>query len=268
MLKDRYDNPISTTSTAAQAHYDSAVEGILAGQAHMVEGFDQVVEADPGFAMGHSGRARAQLVCGNVAGAQKSMATAQALSGGITRQEVAHINTMGALVQGDMKRAYPAIREHVAEHPRDVLLAQTCTSVFGLIGFSGQPGRESEQLAYTNFLLSHYGDDWWCLSQHAFALCETGQLDKASQMIDQSLALYPRSAHSAHVRSHIHYEVGETRVGIDYLKDWMPSYHHSGLLHSHLSWHAALWAMEVGDIDLMWQLVDADVAPRGGPSTC
>lgn len=261
MLNDQYDNPISTASTAAQSYYIEAVDKILAGAPHMVEAFDAVVDADPGFALGHSGLARAKLIGGDMAGAQASMKTAASLSGGVTSRETAHINAMNLMASGDIKNAYGAIRQHVAEHPRDAMLAQTCTSVFGMIGFSGQPGREAELLAYTNFLLPHYGEDWWCLSQHAFSLCETGQIDKASAMIDHSLSLNPRSSHSAHVRSHTYYEAGETQTGISYLQDWLPDYDRSGLMHGHLSWHIALWAMETGDVEQMWRLVDADVAP-------
>ena len=47
--------------------------------------------------------------------------------------------------------------------------------VFGLIGFSGQVGREIDLLEYTQKLLPHYTDDWWMISMHAISLCETGQ---------------------------------------------------------------------------------------------
>ena len=109
--------------------------------------------------------------------------------------------------------AYAAIRAHADTWPRDALVAQTCSSVFGLIGFSGQPGREAETLAFVAGLLPHYGEDWWIISQYAFALCETGNLSKADQVIDRALALKSDSAHGAHVRSHVTYEMGETAAG-------------------------------------------------------
>jgi len=130
-----------------------------------------------------------------------------------------------------------------------------------LIGFSGQPGREAEILAYMAALLPHYGEDWWCLSQYAFALCENGVQDKASTIIDQSLELNPRNANGAHVRSHIYYETGETDLGITYLAKWLKPYDRAGYLDGHLSWHAALWSLEQGDVETMWQRIDADVKP-------
>jgi hypothetical protein len=183
------------------------------------------------------------------------------LTGGITGREKGHVAAMGMLINGQMPEGYHAIRAHVAEYPRDAMLAQTCSSVFGLIGFSGQPGREAETLAFTSFLLPHYGEDWWCLSQYAFALCETGQLARASEMIDRSLALNDRNANGAHVRAHVHYEARETTAGIEYLDDWLGGYDRSALLHGHLSWHVGLWAMTQGDTDTMWRKLDADVAP-------
>jgi hypothetical protein len=133
--------------------------------------------------------------------------------------------------------------------------------VFGLIGFSGRPGREAEILAYTAGLLPHYGEDWWMLSQYAFALCENGDLERADAVIERSLALNPRNANGAHVRSHVHYESGETSRGIAYLEDWLTGYDRSGGLHGHLCWHAALWSLEQGDVDAMWRRIDGDVRP-------
>lgn len=261
MLHDRYDNPISAASATARDLYVEAVDRLLGAAPGMEEGFAAVVEADPGFALGHCGLARARQVLGKVPDARAAMATARSCADGLPSTEAAHIHAMGLLIDGKTPDAYRAIRAHVAQHPRDVMLAQTCTSVFGLIGFSGQPGREAELLAYTTSLSPHYGDDWWFLSQQAFSLGETGQTSRAAAMIDQSLALNPRNAHGAHIRAHIHYEVGETAAGVAYMNEWLRDYDKTGLMHCHLSWHVALWALEQGDADLMWRTIDAGVVP-------
>ena len=193
--------------------------------------------------------------------AQEGRAKAIEVANGVTERERAHLEAMDLLIQGKGGEAYPKIRAHVDEYPRDVMVAQTCTSVFGLIGFSGQPGREAEQLAYTTRLAPHYGDDWWFLSMHAFAQAEVGQTAKAAETIERSLAGNPRAAHGAHVKAHIHYESGETQAGFAYLRDWYRDYEREAPLHCHISWHIALWALEGGDQDLMWRTVDAAVAP-------
>ena len=260
-MKDRYDNLITTTSPKARDHYIDAVDLLLAGQAVIVEAFEKAVGADPGFALGYAGMARGCQFGGNMEGAKSAMAKAEEMAKAGDAREQSHINAFALLIAGKSAEAYAAIRAHVDEYPRDALVAQTCSSVFGLIGFSGQPGREAEILAYTAALLPHYGDDWWCLSQYAFALCENGVQDKASTIVDRSLGMNPLNANGAHVRSHIYYEMGEEGLGLDYLVDWLKPYDRSGYLHGHLSWHAALWSLEQGDLDTMWTRIDSDVKP-------
>jgi hypothetical protein len=162
-MKDRYNNPISTPSVAARDSYVAAVDLLLAGEPWLVPAFEAVVEADPGFALGFAGLARAHQFSGDMLGAKGAKEKARTLTTGLTPREHGHINAMGLLIDGSSD-ADALIRAHVADYPRDALIAQTCSSVFGMIGFSGRPGREAELLAYTASLLPHYGEDWWCLS--------------------------------------------------------------------------------------------------------
>jgi hypothetical protein len=110
-------------------------------------------------------------------------------------------------------------------------------------------------------LAPHYGEDWWMLTQHAFSLCEVGKLAEAGKLVDRSLAIKRDHSHAAHVRSHVYYEAGNLTDGVKFLEDWMPSYSRDGMMYGHLAWHAALWALEQGDMDKMWAWVDEEVKP-------
>ena len=264
MLKDRYDNPVSTGSQAAGDAYVAALDLLLEGQAGPVAGFEQALTHDAGFALGWCGLARSHHFAGNMEQARSAMDRAHALTDAATVREKSHVEALGLMISGQLPQAYAAIRAHVQEHPRDALIAQTCSSIFGLIGFSGQPGREAEMLAFNASLLPHYGEDWWAISQYAFALCETGNLALADVKIDQAMALNPRNAHGAHVRSHVSYEAGETEAGRTYLANWLAGYDPSGVMFTHLNWHEALWALAQGDLEAMWARVDAAVAPEAG----
>ena len=46
----------------------------------------------------------------------------------------------------------------------------------------------------------------------------------------------------------------------------MPNYDRRSLLHGHLSWHQALWALYDGDETEMWEVVDASVSQEKGSS--
>lgn len=262
MKRDQYDNAISTSSDRARDAYVEGLDLLLAGEAGITRAFRRSVDADPGFVLGHVALARGHQFEGDLVAARAAMAEARRLPGPLSHREASHLHAMGLLIDGRTAEAHDAIRGHVDTCPRDALVAQTCSSVFGLIGFSGKPGREAEILAYTASLLPHYGEDWWCLSQYAFALCETGNLPDADSYIERSLAINPRNANGAHVRSHIHYETGETGLGLDYLEHWLRDYDRSGYMYGHLSWHAALWSLERGDTGAMWQRVHDDILPE------
>jgi len=261
MLRDRYDNPVSTESHAARDAYVQGVDLFIGGDAGVESALEQAIAHDGGFAMAHLAIARAKQGLGKPAEVGVPLARARELAGGGTKQEASAIDALGLLAEGKAPLAYPKIRAHVAEFPRDVLLAQTRTSVFGLIGFSGQPGREAEQLAYTTSLASHYGDDWWFLCQHAFAQMEVGQLEPARRNVDRSLELNPKPAHAVHVKAHLHYECGETAAGLAYLSSYQSELDRAAQLHCHISWHVGLLALETGDLETMWRVIDEDIAP-------
>ncbi|MBT3557324.1 MAG: tetratricopeptide repeat protein [Rhodospirillales bacterium] len=261
MLEDRYGNSLSTKSSAARDAYVDGVDRYLAAEQGTVQAFEAAIALDEQFALAHVGLARACQITGDAASASAAMEAARTHAGSLTEREGNHIAALGLLIDGKSAAAYKAIRAHLETCPRDVMAAQTCTGVFGLIGFSGLPGREAEQLAFTSGLVSSYADDWWFLAQHAFAQVEAGQTGPATDTIERSLAGNPRNANGAHIRAHIYYEAGETEEGISYVSDWLPDYAKGGTLHCHISWHVALWALECGDIETMWNVIDTDVAP-------
>ena len=263
MLTDRYDNPLSTASDAARGAYVEGVDAFLAAGPGGEAAFRRAIEADTNLAVAHVALARQLQMLSRMDEAREAAATARALAEKASAREAAHVNAIALLIEGRGPDAYKAILEHIRDHPRDAMVVQPCIGVFGLIGFSGQPGREAEQLAFTQALLPHYCEDWWFLGSHAFSQVEAGQTAKAAETVERSLAGNPRNGNSAHYKSHIHYEAGETEAGLSYIADWRKDYDKEALLHCHIAWHEALWALEQGDAERMWRVVDADIAPGG-----
>lgn len=262
MLKDRYDCPLTTTSHQTRDGYVAALDLMLEGQAGIQAGFEAVTQSDPEFALGWAGLARAHQYGGDMVAAQAAIRQARACATVATEREISQISVLELMLQGKMAAALSAVYAHLQQYPRDAMIAQTSSSIFGLIGFSGQSGREAEMLAFNARLLPHYGDDWWAISQYAFALCETGNLREADRQIDHAMALNPRNAHGAHVRAHVSYELGETATGRAFLRDWLSGYDRAGVMFTHLNWHDALWALAQGDIAAMWARIDDAVAPE------
>lgn len=258
---DSYGNTLSTRSDAAVTQYDAGIRLFLGAFYGATEAFGAAVEADPDFALGHAALARALMMQGRMPEAKDAMSRAAGLAPETDEREQAHIAAFAALLDGQPAEARRRVQAHVLDHPRDALAAQMCANVFGLIGFSGDVGREAALLAYTETLLPHYPDDWWMMSVHAASLCETGRIAESQALMERSLALNPRNANGAHFWSHAQYEAGDIAGGRRYLAEWIEGYDRRAVLHGHLSWHIALWALHDGDEATMWAAVDGGVRP-------
>lgn len=268
MLTDRYGQPISTSSQAARDAYIVGVDCLLSASHGDQARLMQATEADPDFAVAHAALARARFLMADVAGARQSAARARELAARTTPREQGHVDALCLAIEGKPVEALAATQAHLAQHPRDAMVASPATGVFGLIGFSGRQGREPEQVAFLETLRAELADDWWFQAVYAFALEEVGRLDEAFDLIERSMATNPRNAHGAHIKAHVLYEQGEDRAALDYLESWLPAYPREGLMHCHISWHVALFALMVGDTARAWQVYEAQVHPGGawGPA--
>ena len=263
MLEDRYVLSLSTASAVACDAYVAGVDCILAATVGAERHLGRAIDADPAFALAHAALARAHFVVAKVPEARASMARAKELVAGATPRERGHVNALALAIEGKPVDALAATREHLAGHPRDAMVANPATGVFGLIGFSGRQEREAEQYDFLRRLAPSYGTDWWFDMALSFAACEYGRLDEARMLIERSMAANPASGHGAHIKAHVLYECGEHAAGLDYLERWLPGYAREALMHCHLSWHVALFALALGDAAKAWQAYRSAVHPGG-----
>lgn len=268
MQHDRYGLPITTGSAVARDAYVAGVDCVLSAAHGDRDHLARAVMADAGFALAHAALARARFLVADVAGAREAAARARALAPGTTPREQSHIEALCLAIDGKPVDALAATRRHLAEHPRDAMVAAPATGVFGLIGFSGRQDREPEQLAFLDALKPHLADDWWFQSVYAFALEEMGHLDEALDIIERSMAANPANAHGAHIKAHVLYERGEDAAGLAWLDSWLPTYPRDGLMHCHISWHVAMFALVLGDGARAWRIYREQVHPGGawGPA--
>src|ERR1700678_3294901 len=193
MLTDRYELPLSTTSSGAQDAYLQGCEAKLTMYPGAIEAFDRAIAADPGFALAHVARAHVLLERGDTAAAREAMVVAKSLAGGLSTRETSHIAFFDLLAAGDSDAALAALPAHLNAWPRDALVVGTAAFTNGLIGSSGRAGQKRALLALLDGLAPRYGDDWWFTAHHGMALSENGQRDDARPKIDRSFDQNPKN---------------------------------------------------------------------------
>ena len=91
MLADRYDLPLSTSSAAACDAYVQGYELALTLYPGAVEAFDRALDADPGFALPHVGKAQVLMREGKAVAARAALAAAKDAAAGVSAREAGHI---------------------------------------------------------------------------------------------------------------------------------------------------------------------------------
>jgi hypothetical protein len=240
----------------------TGVDRLLSADAGIVAAFEQAVAADESFALAHLGLARTLQVQGGGSEIKGPLDRGLALVMGTTSREQGQIAIFEQILTGRGGAAILAILAHLKAWPGDAMVLAPITGVFGLIGFSGEAGREAEQLAVLEPFASAYGDDWWFRMVLAFAEIEPHEYDRGRQIIETSLRGFGRNAHGAHIRAHLFYELGERKAGLAYLDDWSRDYSSEGQLHCHISWHRALWSLETGRRERAWKIYRTCLKPN------
>lgn len=259
MSQDRFGLPVDCDSPAAVALYIEGLDLLLSANAGAVERLNGALDLAPDFALAHAAKARlAQMY------AQPSVAREQA---NIARQkangdrEQGHVEAIALVIEGRGGDAMAQVASHAKAFPRDALPLSLALGVYGLLGFSGRADHHEAQRDLLESVAHGWDDDWWFLTYLGWSYAETGDPAKGAPLLDKALELNPRNAHAAHARAHAYYEAGEAATGRDFVAAWLPGYDRESQLHCHLTWHTALFTLQLGDVDAALALYDDAVRP-------
>jgi tetratricopeptide (TPR) repeat protein len=261
-VADRYGLPISTASAVAAERYQAGMDRLLSYGVGADQAFDAAVEADPGFALAHAGRALFALFQGDGAAAKAAIEQARKLAAGTTRRERQHVEALATIAGGEGARGLGLIEEHVKEFPGDALLVNQAASTIGL---SGREDREQYRVAFVERLASDYGDDWWFQSALGFGYHEVGRYAESRRLSELSLRQYPGNANASHNIAHVCYETVDNAGGIAMLSVWLRGYDRLAPFHCHLAWHLALFELQSGRPGEALTIYERDIAGAVNP---
>jgi hypothetical protein len=246
--QDRYGLTLSTTSTEAADAYREGVDLLLAAWPGAAEAFDRAIAADPDFALAHIARARIHTFYqqGDVAREKAALARELVARNG-TGRERTHVETLALAVEGRIPAALASALAHLEVDPRDAIVMSLPMGAFGLFAFSGMADHDQARVDLCGRHARHYGDDWWYLTTHGWALTENGDVARGRAMTERAFDMRKANANAAHALLHAMFEDGSVEDADALVADWIPTYDRSGILHGHILWHQALGALEHGD---------------------
>ena len=232
--------PVTTASSPALERYDRGVVGLLSWSRDALDHFHAAALHDPGLALAHAGAAVCLFLDEQFMEARGAAAAAQSAAAGGTTREQTHVEALALLVSGQTARGEALMREHLAAHPRDLVVFQRL--YFILFWRGAFP----DMLALTEALLPENRDGSFMLGLHAFALEEADRCDEARRLAEAALERNPRDAWAVHALAHALYEEGASDLGLTALPPAIHPCTHLGWFRNHLLWHLALMHLALG----------------------
>ncbi|MBP0623672.1 tetratricopeptide repeat protein [Cupriavidus consociatus] len=262
-FEDRYGLQLSTTSDVAADRYQTGIDLLLSLWPNAGATLDDAIAADPDFALAYAARARLHAIRAEAADAKGKIAIAKELVARHgTERERSHVEVLWLAIHGKSAKALASALEHTDRWPRDILILSLPLGAFGLLAFSGMAGHDQARVDLCERHAPHFdADDWWFLTYRGWSHGENGDVARGRALTERALELRRNNVNAVHALAHVMYEAGAGNDAEALIEDWLPGYDRSGILHSHIAWHAALIALERGDTGQALEIYGKYVAP-------
>ncbi|MBW8297351.1 tetratricopeptide repeat protein [Sphingopyxis sp.] len=260
MLNDRYGNRVSTSSTAALAHYDEALLLNRLYRGDPIAALDAALAEDPGFTMAWAARAQILVQQGDrayLAETERSL-DAGVASGG-TDDERAHLAAAADWACGRVERSVSGFMAIARDNPRDMMALQTAHLGHFFLGRASDL-RDGPVQALRAFCRD---DDGYhaVLGMAAFGLEECGDYGRAEALGSEAVAIDPRDAWALHAVAHVHEMRGDTESGMAWLNGNDEAMAAECGFSYHNWWHLALLHLDRNEHDAALALYDSHIRP-------
>lgn len=268
-MQDAFGNPVGSSSMAAVRAYDRAVDAYLHAFPGVLEATEEALAHDPGLAAAHALRGLFFGMYSRGTDARASLACARECSTHASDRERAHVELVGAIIEGRGREALALVEQHTDRYPTDIVAVAPALGAYGLFAFSGRRDHDAARLAFVERLAPFYSEEFpWLLAHRGWCRIECGAVGEGLPMVLESIKRRPANGHNAHMVLHGYYENGDHEAAQAFIAGWLPSYPEEALLWGHLQWHWAIAELALGQEDLALARLLGPILhhlPRGAP---
>ncbi len=260
MLQDERGLALTTESADAVSRYDEAIRQFFQYRRSFGPLVKQVVEADPGFAMGHCLRGYLFLMFATNTvhdKAARSLETAEALASAASPREQAHVHALGAWFKGDALTANAHWQAILAEHPHDILALRLQHAGAFWMG-NNYLLRDGVAQVYPAWdeAVPGFGHVQGML---AFGLEECGELPEAERLGREAVERDPEDLWAIHAVAHVLEMDGRAAEGESWLDYPADAWDDRNPFRGHLWWHRALFLFDQGRTEEVLSLYDRSI---------
>jgi tetratricopeptide (TPR) repeat protein len=262
MPRDRRGLTVTANSAAAVAALDATIAAFAGHRAATPALLNEALAADPDLLLGHCLRGFALKLLArneldNDAETALSFAKTSSRRRGATRRETGYIAALDAWCGGDMQRAGTILDRLVATHPLDLLGVKLHHAIHFMLG--DLRAMRGAALAAAPHWHAGVPDAGFVLGCLAFALEESGEYASAEAAGMAACALDPEDPWAIHAVAHVFLMRGAPQAGLFWLSRNQGNLAGCNNFAYHVSWHEALFHLELGAPDAALDLYDRRV---------
>jgi tetratricopeptide (TPR) repeat protein len=264
-LTDCRDNPVSTNNRTAVERLEAATDLLHGYFGDPLGAIDRALAEAPEFVMGHAFRAGLLITAADGAIEpllRHSVEAGERLAQRANDRERRHLAAARAWLDGDFAGSIRRYGDIVVDYPRDSFALQVAHIGDFLLGQSTMlRDRVAQVLPAWDEQVPGFG---YVLGMHAFGLEETNLFAAAEESGRRALAINPRDPWAIHAVAHVMEMQGRQDDGIAWLTSRARDWAEDNMFAVHNWWHLALFHLDLGEIDRVFELYDARI--RGNHS--
>ncbi|MEP3918181.1 tetratricopeptide repeat protein [Ascidiaceihabitans sp.] len=261
-LYDICQSPVSLSSAQELENWNGLVHGFLSHGTQTPVHLGALLEANPGFAMGHAARGLFSLMMGrkelwSVAEDAAVSARSAMAQGDITARERGWVAALDAWLNDCPSSAIAQMEAILRENPADTLSAKVSHAIRFILGDGTGMRRSVERVlgAHT----SDHACRGYILGCHAFTLEETGEYAAAERAGLQGLQYATDDAWGLHAVAHVYDMTADPDAGIRLIESNTSAWTHCNNFRYHVWWHKALLHLDRGELDTVMSLYDTQI---------